>query len=132
VPSVTWTFPARPENVTYVRQSASDFARAHGVPDPPLSDVRLALSEAVTNAVLHAFRDRPEPGTVTVAISVPDGVDRVELVVADDGMGMSRRPDSPGIGLGLPLIRRLASELDHGPAPGGGTELRMSFRFDGA
>jgi anti-sigma regulatory factor (Ser/Thr protein kinase) len=132
VPSVTWTFPARPENVTYVRQSASDFARAHGVPDPPLSDVRLALSEAVTNAVLHAFRDRPEPGTVTVAISVPDGVDRVDVLVADDGMGMSRRPDSPGIGLGLPLIRRLASELDHGPAPGGGTELRMSFRFDGA
>jgi anti-sigma regulatory factor (Ser/Thr protein kinase) len=132
VPSATWTILAVAENVSYVRRSAADFARANGVPDPPLRDLRLAVSEAVTNAVVHAFRDRSEPGTVTVAISVPDGDDRVDVLVADDGMGMSRRPDSPGIGVGLPLIRRIASELHHGPAPGGGTLLRMSFRFGAA
>jgi anti-sigma regulatory factor (Ser/Thr protein kinase) len=57
----------------------------------------------------------------------------VEVVVNDDGMGMSPRDDSPGLGLGLSLISRLADQTEYRTsADGRGLALRMSFRFDAA
>jgi anti-sigma regulatory factor (Ser/Thr protein kinase) len=91
----------------------------------------LAISEALTNAVLHAFRTQDLPGTVTVTVDVtPDQF--VEAVVRDDGMGMSPRSDSPGLGLGLGLIASVADAVEQRlPADGVGFELSMRFRFDG-
>jgi len=125
VPNASWTIAARAENVAFVRQSALDFLAGNGIVEPNLSDLQLAVSEAVTNAVLHAFRDRTEPGTVDVRVSVD--ARHVEIFVRDDGTGMAPRQDSPGLGLGLPLIRRLADQFDHREPKGGGTELRMRF-----
>jgi serine/threonine-protein kinase RsbW/stage II sporulation protein AB (anti-sigma F factor) len=54
----------------------------------------------------------------------------VTVVVADDGVGMNPRADSPGMGLGLPLIGNLADKLQIAPAPSGrGTEVRMRFEL---
>jgi anti-sigma regulatory factor (Ser/Thr protein kinase) len=104
-----------------------DFACAHGVVEPSLSDIRLAVSEAVSNAVVHAYRGGVD-GTVSVSITMRDLV-WVEVRVTDDGSGMAPRDDSPGIGLGLPLIRRLTDQFEHRRPPGGtGTELWMQFR----
>ena len=129
MPSTTWTVPASPESVPRVRESVADFARERGVPESRVDDVRLAVSEAVTNAVVHAFRERAEPGTVVVSVTVDDG-EWIEVRVADDGGGMAPRDDSPGTGLGLPLIHRLADRVDHLiPAGGSGTELLMRFEF---
>jgi anti-sigma regulatory factor (Ser/Thr protein kinase) len=91
--------------------------------------VELALSEAVTNAVVHAYRDRVGEGAndrfeVRVRLE-PEGV---WVVVADDGMGMSARDDSPGLGLGLRLIRTLADQLLIVQAETG-TRVHMGFRF---
>jgi serine/threonine-protein kinase RsbW len=83
------------------------------------------VSEAVSNAVVHAFRDRTEPGTVSVSVTVDDG--HIEIVVRDDGSGMAPRGDSPGLGLGLPLIRRLTDGFDHRESREVGTELWMLF-----
>jgi serine/threonine-protein kinase RsbW len=102
-----------------------DFILAHGIADPYVTDIELAVSEAATNAVMHAFRDRGEPGTVHVSVTVDDG--EIEIVVRDDGSGMAPRDDSPGIGLGLPLIRRVANGFDHRVPLDGGTELWMRF-----
>ena len=74
---------------------------------------------------MHAYRDRTEPGDVGVTVSVDDG--EIEIVVRDDGSGMAPRDDSPGIGFGLSLIRRIADGFDHREPPGGGTELWMCF-----
>jgi serine/threonine-protein kinase RsbW/stage II sporulation protein AB (anti-sigma F factor) len=71
--------------------------------------VAMVVSEALTNAVVHAYRDR-EPGHVRLAASVEGMV--LTLVVADDGVGLSPRVDSPGLGVGLAIIRRLAQELE--------------------
>jgi anti-sigma regulatory factor (Ser/Thr protein kinase) len=58
----TWSIPALADEVGSVRHAAIEFARAEGVPDRPLEDLRLAISEAVT-AVVHAFRTQDLPGT---------------------------------------------------------------------
>ena len=126
--SGSWTIAARAENVTFVRQAVLEFIAAHGIAEPSLTDVRLAVSEAVTNAVVHAFRSRSEPGTVEVLARVSADGRRLEVVVRDNGSGMAPRHDSPGLGLGLPLIRHLTDQFDHHEPAGGGTELWMRFR----
>jgi anti-sigma regulatory factor (Ser/Thr protein kinase) len=129
VPSASWTIAARAENVASVRQAVLEFIADHGIAEPRLTDVRLAVSEAVANAVVHAFRDRSEPGTVNVLVRVIADGRQVEVVVRDNGSGMARRDDSPGLGLGLPLIRHLADQFDHHEPADGGTELWMRFRL---
>jgi serine/threonine-protein kinase RsbW/stage II sporulation protein AB (anti-sigma F factor) len=115
---------ATPAAVPGVRRAVVDFAELHGVGVGP--DVALAVSEAITNAVLHAYRDH-SPGAVrVVACAEPD---RLVVVVRDYGCGMSPHPDSPGLGLGLAVIGRLATELtiERPDDAEGGTRLRMCF-----
>jgi stage II sporulation protein AB (anti-sigma F factor) len=132
VASASWSIPALAEEIGCIRRAAVEFARDHGVPDPPLSGLRLAISEAVTNAVVHAFRNRDRPGSVTVTVDVPSAA-RVDAIVRDDGMGMSSRPDSPGLGLGMGLIGNVADAVEFRPPPDGvGCELWMSFSCGGS
>jgi anti-sigma regulatory factor (Ser/Thr protein kinase)/GAF domain-containing protein len=128
-PTRRWTFSAVPEQVPLIRRAVSDFAREHGVSPETLADVQLAVSEAATNAVLHAFVER-EPGTVTVVARASDGMLMVHVI--DDGRGMQPRTDSPGLGLGLPTMGQLATRLDVRIPPDGlGTEVRMTFAAPG-
>ena len=59
---------------------------------------------------MHAYRDRERPGEVHVSASLDD--DGVEVAVADDGLGLRPRADSPGVGLGMPLIADLADRVE--------------------
>jgi serine/threonine-protein kinase RsbW len=129
VASVSWSVPALADEVIGIRHAAVQFARGHGVPDHRLADLRLAISEAVSNAVIHAFRTLDHPGTVTLSIDIePEHF--ADVVVRDDGIGMSPRGDSPGLGFGLSLIDRVADETEHRRSTeGGGFELWMRFRF---
>jgi serine/threonine-protein kinase RsbW len=105
-----------------------DFAYEHGVPEPCLSHTRLAVSEAVTNAVMHAFRGRAD-GTVSASVTMSDA-EWVEVRVTDNASGKAPRNDSPGIGLGLPPFRHLTRQFEHRRPPGSiGTELWMRFRL---
>ncbi len=88
----------------------------------------LAVSEAVTNAVLHAYRDRPAG---EVHVEVHRDAAEVRITVADEGAGMRPRPDSPGLGLGLPLIARLSTSLEVATGDAGGTRLCMTFPLEG-
>ena len=128
MPSASWTAPASAESVAQLRQAVVDFAYEHGVPESCLSDIRLAVSEAVSNAVVHAFRGRVD-GTVIASVTM-GASEWVEMRVIDDGRGMAPRNDSPGLGLGLPLIRYLTDQFEHRRPPGSvGTELWMRFRL---
>jgi len=130
VASASWSIAGVAEEVAGVRQSAVRFASANGVPHALLDDLGLAISEAVTNAVVHAFRFQEQPGTVTVSVDVR-ALRTAEVIVRDDGMGMSPRSDSPGLGLGLGLIASVADQVEHrSPRDGAGFELWMCFRLD--
>jgi anti-sigma regulatory factor (Ser/Thr protein kinase) len=115
---------ATPAAVPGVRRAVVDFAELHGVGIAP--DVALAVSEAITNAVLHAYRDDGPGPMRVVACAEPH---RLVVVVRDYGCGMSPHPDSPGLGLGLAVIGRLATELtiERPDDDEGGTRLRMCF-----
>jgi serine/threonine-protein kinase RsbW len=116
---------AVPAAVPTLRGAIAGFLGEAGVGEPVLTSAKLAVSEAVTNAVMHAYVDAPQPGAVSVAATLDDESLLVE--VSDDGSGMTPRLDSPGLGVGLPLIAGTADSLDIDNSPRGGTVLRMSF-----
>lgn len=89
-----------------------------------LESVRLAVSEAVSNVVVHGYRDSPAGRFTVVVESWPD---ELKVIVRDDGCGMQPRTDSPGAGLGLPLIAQLSQSFSLTAPPDGGTELCMTF-----
>ena len=92
------------------------------------ADVALAVSEALSNVVMHAYVDWPEPGPMRVRAESSDH--RLLVEVEDDGIGLRPRLDSPGGGLGLALIASLAAELEFARGPTGeGTLERMAFKL---
>ena len=88
--------------------------------------MKLAVTEACTNVVVHAYPDGEGP--MGLRATVDDGILRV--VVVDEGRGILPRADSPGLGLGLPLIATLAESLELGTGDNEETEVRMTFRLD--
>src|SRR4051794_41974832 len=126
LPDLEITLPARAENVAVVRHAVGGLGEVLDVDDQTLSDIKLAVTEACTNVVVHAYPN--SEGPMGLRASVDDGVLRV--VVVDEGRGILPRADSPGLGLGLPLIATLAESLELGTGANEETEVRMSFRLD--
>ena len=117
--------PARPERVAEARRAVAAHVEELGAGEMTVADIALAVSEAATNSVVHAYV-HVEPGTLCIAVEPLNGALRVSVV--DDGNGMTPRPDSPGLGLGLPTIGQLTESFDVREGPGGrGTEVRMVF-----
>lgn len=118
--------PVRPESVPTGRQAAARFAEAAGFPETAVGRVRLAVSEALTNVVLHAHRDgETSRALFELAGSTSDG--RLVITVTDRGTGLRPRDDSPGVGLGLALMAKSSDELQLESGPDGGTVVRMAF-----
>lgn len=125
------SYHAAPDSVAAARNALAKFAREAGATDEQMQAIRLVVSEAITNAVVHAYR-HSERGEVHVSASYVE--DDLWLLVADCGQGMRAREDSPGLGLGLALIAQLSDELQIVGRGSGGTELRIRFDLssDGA
>jgi anti-sigma regulatory factor (Ser/Thr protein kinase) len=121
---VRLTLPARPENVAVVRHVLGAFAEALHLPFDLVEDMRLAVTEACTNVVRHAY-DGTEPGPLEIVIR-PVG-ERLDVIVSDRGRGIGPSPDTSGPGLGLPLIAALVHSLEIQHAPRAGSRLAMSF-----
>ena len=121
---VKLTLPARPENVSVIRHVLGAFAEALRLPDDLVEDLRLAVTEACTNVVRHAYP--PDvPGPVEISIVPSESV--VSVVVSDRGRGIGSSSDTNGPGLGLPLIAAIAEEVELQPVPGGGSRVAMTF-----
>jgi anti-sigma regulatory factor (Ser/Thr protein kinase) len=120
------SYPAEAEAVPAARSALVDFARAAGADDEQLEAIQLAASEAITNAVIHAY-ERGHKGEVQVNASYVE--DELWLLISDSGHGLRPRPESPGLGLGLVLVAQLADEFQILSRGSGGTELRMRFNL---
>jgi serine/threonine-protein kinase RsbW len=121
---VTLTLPARAEHVAVVRHVLGAFAEALRMPDELMEDLRLAVTEACTNVVRHAYPDGA-PGAVE--ISVEPSEEELLVVVADRGCGIGTSSDTSGPGLGLPLIAAIATHVDLQSSPGSGSRVAMTF-----
>ena len=115
--------PSAPPSIKRARDAVAALAESSGA---SADDVKLAVSEAVTNAVVHAFRDRP-PGTISVTAEIDRG--QLVVVVADDGSGMRPNPESAGLGFGISLITSLSGEARFDSSPNG---LTVSMVFEAA
>jgi anti-sigma regulatory factor (Ser/Thr protein kinase) len=125
-PDLVLSLPARAENVAVVRHAFGGLGEAVGVPEQLLSDIKLAVTEACTNVVIHAYPDAEGPMEVQAAL----GDEQLSIVVRDEGRGVVPRADSPGLGLGLPLIATLTESLELGTGEDESTEVRMTFRIE--
>src|SRR3954449_10362814 len=83
-PDLFLTLPARAENVAVVRHAIGGLGEAIDISDQVLSDVKLAVTEACTNAVVHAYPDGEGPLQVSAYVSE----ERLMLVVCDEGRGI--------------------------------------------
>ena len=114
--------PSQPDSIKLARDAVAELAEKVGAPVP---DVKLAVSEAVSNAVTHAFRDRPQ-GTITVRAQNVRG--KLIVTIADNGSGMRPNFDSPGLGFGISLITRVAGDVRFDSSQKG---LTVSMSFGG-
>jgi serine/threonine-protein kinase RsbW len=121
------TLPARAENVALVRHVVGALAEALGMPPTMIEDVKLAVTEACTNVVRHAYEGRDGP----LEVMVEPATESLTVIVTDTGRGLRPGPTSDGAGLGLPLIAALAAELEIDEELGRGSRLRMEFRSAG-
>lgn len=119
---VRLSMPAVPENVAVVRHVIGALTEALGLSHRAVEDIRLAVTEACTNVVRHAYRDHEGPLEVTMRHA--DGM--LTISVLDRGDGIRPHPGGEGPGLGLPLIAALSDALVI-ERSGGGSRLAMSF-----
>jgi anti-sigma regulatory factor (Ser/Thr protein kinase) len=120
------TFPSSPPGVGAMRREVAAFAKHAGMDDDGIGSVRLAVSEAATNAVVHAYRD----GRGDLGVRAYIDGDELVVVVRDTGRGLAPRPDSPGLGLGMPLMATVTTSFQV-VSDGAGTEIRMVFALPG-
>jgi serine/threonine-protein kinase RsbW len=129
-PDVRLTLPARPEGVAVVRQALAGMADALAFDAAVVADMKMAISEACTNVVVHAYE--AEDGVLEVEMSADDT--GLTIRVRDHGSGIrprgERRGEAPALGLGLPLIAALSDAFELRGSVGEGTEVRMTFRAD--
>lgn len=117
------------ENVGVLRQAAGAAAEAAGFPPARVEDVALAVGEAGANVVMHAYPD----AAGSFALLIERSPAELRIVVRDWGSGIAPRPESPGLGLGLPLIGSLADTVELSTGADGQTDVAMCFtRGDGA
>jgi anti-sigma regulatory factor (Ser/Thr protein kinase) len=120
------SFPAIPLGIAAIRGEMVAVARECGLDESQVQDVALAVSEAATNAVVHGYRG--EAGTIHVSASKDEA--ELTIVISDTGPGLVPRTDSPGLGLGLPIIASLASRVEL-VSEGEGTHIHMMFSLPG-
>jgi serine/threonine-protein kinase RsbW len=125
--TVRLSIPARPEYITLCRLALTGISRLRPLSEEVLADLKLALTEAASNSVRHAYDETG--GVVEIVYELHP--DRLEIEVTDEGAGfrvadeVSSESLSEG-GLGIAIIRAIADELEIGPRPNGkGSRLRF-------
>lgn len=134
----TVKFPSRSKNEAFARSVTAAFAAQLDPTLDELQDIRTAVSEAVTNCIVHAYPDRL--GEITLRLRLlPGGV--LEIVVKDAGVGIAdveqaRQPmfttgGADRSGMGITIMESFMHEVRIRSAPGKGTTVRMRRKIVG-
>ena len=134
--TVKITFPSRSVNEGFARSALSAFAAQADPTLDELADVKTAVSEAVTNCIVHAYANTIGPITLTAAL-YEDGT--LRMAVADKGCGI---PDvskameplfttggAERAGLGFAVMESFMDSVKVRSAPGKGTRVTLSKRL---
>src|SRR5665213_1449949 len=128
--SVHLRIPAKAEYITLCRLALTGLAQLRDIGEDTIADLKLALTEAVSNSVRHAYGDKGD-GHVDVTYELH--TDRLGIQVVDDGDGFDPN-EAPAIegdeltegGLGIAIIRTIADEFEIDSKPGErGSRLRF-------
>lgn len=120
--------PAEGAEVGQLRREVVQFARANGASEETAEAVRLAVSEALSNVVMHAYPAKKR-GAIDVEAWAQDG--HLTVRVCDQGTGLVPRMDRPGVGLGLGVIAQLSDAFTIGKRENiPGTVVELCFRLD--
>ena len=117
----------RPENLALARLALAGVGGIAGADDGDVADLKLAVTEACTNAILHAYSDG-NGGELVVRYRL--GSSGVEIEVEDDGIGfdpsdpLAEESERDGQGMGLMIIRSLTDSIEIESDPSGS---RISF-----
>jgi serine/threonine-protein kinase RsbW len=124
-PNVHLHLPNKPENVLLVREMLNGVAETIDLERQELDDIRTAVTEACNNVVLHAYEGADGPLEVELYVRPQS----VEIVVRDRGVGLqpSAASGETSVGLGLPIIRTLAHNVELRGRPDEGSEVWMEF-----
>jgi anti-sigma regulatory factor (Ser/Thr protein kinase) len=125
-PQIAIVLAGESASVTEARHSLLEVA---GKVHADAFSVGTAVSEAVANSVIHAFRGRERAGQISIQAEVVDN--QLVVAVSDDGTGMRPNPADGGLGLGLPLIGRLTDSYEV-VSDDSGTVVRMRFALSPA
>jgi serine/threonine-protein kinase RsbW len=132
--TVELRIPAKPEYITLCRLALTGLGQLRDIADDTMADLKLALTEAVSNSVRHAYGPNGE-GSVGVRYELHP--DRLGIEVVDDGAGFDpAAPDAPEGeelsegGLGIAIIKSIADEFELQSTPGTrGSTLRFVKRL---
>ena len=126
---VRLTIPAKAEYITLCRLALTGLARLRPLSDEVLADLKLAITEACSNSVRHAYREGTA-GTVDIAYELRG--DRLAVEVVDNGTGFDLGEEAAAEdalsegGLGIAIIRAIADDVEIGKrADGQGSRLRF-------
>jgi serine/threonine-protein kinase RsbW len=131
-PVVRLDLPARPEGVGVVRQALTGLADGLALTADVLADAKMAVTEACTNAVVHAYGD----GDGRFDVEMFADEEQLIVRVSDHGIGIPEDEDDRhegALGLGLPLIAALSDDFDLSSSTddaGSGTVVRMAFLYE--
>lgn len=123
-------FSSRSENIAFARTAAAIFAAQLDFTVDQIDEIKVAISEAVSNAIIHGYKSRS--GMVRLDLRLFD--DAVEAVVSDDGAGIAdiawamqpgRTTDADRMGLGLVFIKEYMDDMKLESQPGEGTRVTM-------
>ena len=125
-------FPSRSANEAFARSAVACFAAQMDPTLEELGDIRTAVSEAVTNCIVHAY---PEGlGTIMLRCRILKD-NTLDIVIKDKGVGIpdveqARRPayttgGSERSGMGFTIMESFMTDLEISSAPGKGTSVHM-------
>jgi anti-sigma regulatory factor (Ser/Thr protein kinase) len=124
-PVMSLRLTAEPAVLMVIRRAVSGVALAAGFSEERIDDIRVAVNEACTNAIVHAYPDSPGP----LEVETWSADSRVMVRVRDRGTGIvpDAASNTAGLGLGLQMMAALATDVRVSATAGGGTEVRLRF-----